>query len=286
MAVGDWVLLDNTGKFHRVLERMSLFSRKAAGSRVDTQLIVANIDTLFVVCSLNQDFNLNRIERYLTLANEAKVESVVVLTKADCCENPSMYVQQVQSVNPVQAVVSVNSLDPESVSELAPWCGVGRTVAFLGSSGVGKSTLINMLSGNTIQRTNAIREDDAKGRHTTTRRTLHMLPAGGLLIDTPGMRELQLADCEHGIEDTFSEITELATQCKFSDCQHQHEPGCAVRRAIDAGSLDERRLKNYHKLMREQELNNATLAEKRSRDRSFGRYIRSVQAESRRLKKE
>lgn len=286
MTVGDWILLDNTGQFHRALERLSLFSRKASGSKVATQLIAANIDTVFVVCSLNQDFNLNRIERYLALANEAEVEPVVVLTKADCCDNPQDFVHQVQAFDPLLVVVTVNSLDPDSVSKLEPWCEVGRTVAFLGSSGVGKSTLINTLLGHTVQQTNAIREDDGKGRHTTTGRTLHLLPAGGLLLDTPGMRELQLADCEHGIEDTFAEISELASRCKFTNCQHKQEPGCAVRAAIDAGTLDERRWLNYLKLMREQALNSETLAEKRARDRNLGRYYRSVQRESRRLKKD
>ena len=149
-------------------------------------------------------------------------------------------------------------------------------MAFLGSSGVGKSTLINTLLGMEIQRTNTIREDDDKGRHTTTKRSLHLIPGGGLLLDTPGMRELQLADCEQGLEETFSEIVELAAQCKFSDCSHQGEPGCAVRAAIELGRLDERRLSNYQKLMREQAFNSATLAEKRARDRELGRYYRSV----------
>ena len=286
MTVGDWVVLDSTGNFHRLLDRLSLFSRKAAGTKVATQLIAANIDTVFVVCSMNQDFNLNRIERYLALANEADVEPVVVLSKADACDNPQVYAEQVQGLDPMLNVVMVNSLDPDSVGQLEAWCRAGNTVALLGSSGVGKSTIINTLSGKAIQQTHSIREDDDKGRHTTTGRSLHLLPAGGLLLDTPGMRELQLADCEHGIEETFSEISELASQCKFSDCQHQAEPGCAVRAAIDAGSLDERRLTSYLKLMKEQAFNKATLAEKRARDRDLGRYYRSVQAGKRQLNKD
>ncbi len=276
MTVGDWILLDTEGRFNRLLERSSLFARKAAGSKVTTQLIAANIDTVFVVSSMNQDFNLNRIERYLALANEAGVEPVIVLTKIDCCDAPDNYIEQAQSLERSLDVVAVNSLDAESVSQLETWCMTGQTVALLGSSGVGKSTLINTLSGEQVQKTHAIRDDDDKGRHTTTGRSLHLLAAGGLLLDTPGMRELQLSDCEHGVEETFAEIAQLATHCRFSDCSHQGEPGCAVRAAIDGGKLDERRLSSYLKLMREQAFNSATLAERRARDRKFGRYVRSV----------
>lgn len=276
MTVGDWLLVDKDSHFVRLLNRQSLFSRKAAGTRVHTQLIAANIDSVFIVTSLNQDFNLNRIERYLALAHEADVEPVIVLTKADLCDNTEHYSQQVQSLDPLLQIVAVNSLDSISAKQLDHWCTTGNTVALLGSSGVGKSTLVNTLLGDTVMRTSAIREDDDKGRHTTTGRSLHLLPAGGLLMDTPGMREIQLADCEHGVEDTFKEITELESQCKFSDCQHQNEPGCAVREAIDSGSLDERRLNSYQKLLREQAFNKATLAERRAKDKDFGKMVKSV----------
>ena len=276
ITVGDWVLFDGDERFQRLLERSSLFFRKAAGTKVSTQLIASNIDTVFIVSSLNLDFNLSRIERYLVLTNEVGVEPVVVLTKVDCCESPQDYVDQVKAANPCLQIETVNSLEANSVSKLLSWCGVGKTVVFLGSSGVGKSTLINTLLGGEIQHTQGIREDDDKGRHTTTSRSLHLLASGGVLLDTPGMRELQIADCEHGVEETFSEITNLASQCKFSDCSHQNEPGCAVRAAIEAGELDERRLVSYLKLMREQAFNTATLAEKRERDREFGRYVRSI----------
>lgn len=276
ITVGDWLLLDKDGHFLRLLDRYSLFSRKAAGKKVASQLIAANIDTVFIVTSLNQDFNLNRIERYLTLANEAGVEPVIVLSKLDCCDEPDTYLDKIRTLRPAPHVLLINSLETESVQQLLPWCGEGKSVAFLGSSGVGKSTIINTLLDKPVQGTQSIREDDAKGRHTTTSRSLHLLLHGGWLLDTPGMRELQLADCEHGVEETFPEITELTKQCKFSDCQHQGEPGCAVRAAIDNGTLDERRLASYQKLMREQQFNTASLAERRAQDREFGRYVRSV----------
>lgn len=276
IAVGDWLLIDEQNKFHRLLERSSLFSRKAAGTKVTTQLIAANVDTVFIVSSMNLDFNLNRIERYLALANDSDVKPVIVLTKLDRCDNPEEYLSKVQALDHQLEVVMVNSLDAESVNQLKVWCSTGETVALLGSSGVGKSTIVNTLLGSDVQSTQSIREDDAKGRHTTTRRSIHFLTAGGLLLDTPGMRELQIADCEHGVDETFPEIVELATRCKFSDCKHDNEPGCAVREAIEAGTLDERRLASYQKLMREQAFNASTLAEKRARDRKFGRYVRSV----------
>ena len=284
IAVGDWLLLDEENRFHRLLERKSFFSRKAAGTKVTAQLIAANVDTVFIVSSMNQDFNPNRIERYLSLANEAGVHPVIVLTKMDLCENPEDYLARAQTLNHLIDVVMLNSLDAESVNQLKAWCTTGETVALLGSSGVGKSTIVNTLLGAEVQPTHSIREDDDKGRHTTTQRSIHFLATGGLLLDTPGMRELQIANCKHGIDETFSEIADLATRCKFSDCQHDKEPGCAVRKAIEDGMLDESRLRSYQKLMIEQAFNASTLAEKRARDRAFGRHVRSVM-ESKRNKK-
>jgi len=285
LTVGDWVLLNAEQLFVRLLERNSLFSRKAAGSKLDRQLIAANIDTVFIVCSLNQDFNLNRIERYLSLTHEAGVDAIIVLTKLDCCENPDDYLEQLKQSNPMLLFEVLNALEPHSVAVLKPWCGGGQTIAFLGSSGVGKSTLVNTLMGNEAQATAAIRSDDAKGRHTTTNRSLHFMPDGALLLDTPGMRELQLAGCERGVKDTFSEIDGLAANCQFSDCQHQSEPGCAVKTAIQTGELEPRRLANYQKIMHEQAFNSASLAEKRAKDRNLGRFYRAVQNESRKRKK-
>ncbi|GAA4898350.1 ribosome small subunit-dependent GTPase A [Ferrimonas pelagia] len=285
ITVGDWLQLSPEGRFEALLERQSLFRRKAAGSKVAEQLIAANVDTLFIVMSLNDDFNLSRVERYLSLANEADAEPVIVLTKADLCADPDAMKRQVQGLDPLLMVETINGLDAAQIDKLLPWCGSGQTVAFMGSSGVGKSTLVNTLLGGAVQETGGIREDDSKGRHTTTGRSLHPMAQGGLLLDTPGMRELQLADCDEGVNATFADITALAGQCRFGDCQHGNEPGCAVQAAIDSGELEPRRLTSFQKLMREQALNSATLAQKRAKDKAFQKHINATQSQARRFKK-
>lgn len=284
ITVGDWLVLNGDDSFRHRLQRTSLFSRKAPGSKVRTQLIAANVDTVFIVSSLNKDFNLSRIERYLALANEARVTPVFVLTKADLCDDTQVFIKQILSISPLAMIVTVNALARESVQSLHAYCTAGQTVAVMGSSGVGKSTLINSLIGTEAQLTSDIRQDDSKGRHTTTGRTLHQLSSGGLLLDTPGMRELQLADCEQGVADTFEEIISLARQCRFGDCHHQAEPGCAVQMALTRGELESRRLISYQKLLREQALNTASLAQKRAKDRNLSKFHRSVQDGARRLK--
>ena len=275
ITVGDWLVLSPEGQFENLLERQSLFRRKAPGSKVGEQLIAANVDTLFIVTSLNDDFNLNRIERYLSLANEAGAAPVIILSKADLCDDPESFCSQVQALDSRLIVVTINCLDADEIHKLSPWCETGNTVALMGSSGVGKSTLVNTLLGKTVQSTGAIREDDSKGRHVTTGRSLHRIPQGGLLLDTPGMRELQLAHCDVGVNTTFADIASLAEQCHFGNCQHENEPGCAVQNAIDHGELEARRLTSYQKLIREQAFNSATLAEKRARDKSFGKMIKA-----------
>jgi ribosome biogenesis GTPase len=275
ITVGDWLLLTPEGRFGQLLERQSLFRRKAAGSKVTEQLIAANVDTLFIVTSLNEDFNLSRIERYLSLANEAGTEPVVILSKMDLCDDPESLCRQVQALDPLLMVETINCLDADEIHKLTPWCGTGKTVALMGSSGVGKSTLVNTLLGEKVQLTGAIREDDSKGRHVTTGRSLHLMPHGGLLLDTPGMRELQLMDCDEGVRATFSDINSLAEQCRFGNCQHESEPGCAVQDAISRGELEVRRLSSFQKLKREQAFNSATLAEKRARDKKFGKMIKA-----------
>lgn len=284
VCVGDWVLFNNDNKLIRSLERQSLFQRKAPGTKVTTQLIAANIDSLIIVCSLNHDFNLNRIERYIAIAKEAQVEAIVALTKADLCDDADEKRVQVQALDQLMMVHTINALEPIELSVLEGYCQQGKTIAFLGSSGVGKSTIVNGLLGYQALSTGAIREDDSKGRHTTTYRALKVMPQGGILMDTPGMRELQLAECEQGVSETFSEITDLAQQCKFADCSHTTEPGCAIQQAITSGDLSDRRLSSYQKLMREQAFNSASLSERRAKDKAFGKMVNRVQHESKNLK--
>ncbi|MCL2915741.1 ribosome small subunit-dependent GTPase A [Shewanella corallii] len=284
ICVGDWVVF-NGERLIRVLDRQSLFQRKAAGTARERQLIAANIDIVFIVSSLNDDFSLNRIERYLALAREAGVEPVIVLTKADLCADADSIRAQVQKLDPLLSVHCVNGLDSDEVAALKPYCQKGKTLTFLGSSGVGKSTLVNGLLGTSEMATGSIREQDSKGRHTTTYRAIKWLPEGGLLMDTPGMRELQLSDAKEGIKATFADVEALASQCRFADCGHESEPGCAVRAAIETGDLSLRRLENYQKLLREESHNTASLAQRRAKDRAFSKMVNTVQSQARRAKK-
>lgn len=287
-TVGDWLLLDrptDPGTLPRVvrrLERKSLFKRRAAGTSRRVQLIAANVDTLFIVSSCNQDFNAARQERYLALAASAGTMPVMVLTKADLADDPAAYAAAAADLSPAVLVETLDARDPAAAGRLHPWCAPGQTVALVGSSGVGKSTLLNTLAGHTVQAVNDIREDDAKGRHTTTGRSLHRLPAGGWLLDTPGMRELQMTDIGDDLDDAFADIAAHAEHCRFADCRHDSEPGCAVRAAIEDGALDPARLKRYRKLAAEDAHNTETLAQRRHRARAFGRMVKSVAREKER----
>jgi ribosome biogenesis GTPase len=284
VTVGDWVLLDPRGPaLMGCLERQTLFQRRAAGVASEIQLIAANVDTLFIVTSANRDFNLARLERYLAIAHDAGAFPVIVVTKADLADDVDAYAAQAGALSPGILVETLDARDPAQVEVLRPWCERGQTVALLGSSGVGKSTLINTLAEER-QETQAVREDDQRGRHTTTSRSMHRLPQGGWLIDTPGMRELQLVAVGHALDDVFAEIASLAERCRFADCSHESEPGCAVLAAIEGGELDEGRLRRYRKLKSEDRRNTETLAERRSRDRNFGKMVKSVMADKRREK--
>ena len=257
-AVGDWVLVDPATRLvARRLDRKTVLQRHTEGGRVP-QLIAANVDTLFITTSCNEDLNPARLERYLALANEAGATPVIVLTRADKVADTAPYRAQVAGLQRGLAVVALNAKSPEAAAILAPWCGAGRTIALVGSSGVGKSSLLNTLSDKppeAAQLTGSIRESDARGRHTTTSRSLHPIVGGGWVIDTPGMRTLHVSDSALGLERLFAEITELAPLCRFRDCTHAHEPGCAVQAAISAGKLDPARLERWRKLLEENRSN-------------------------------
>lgn len=257
-AVGDWVLVDpGTRMPERRLERKTTLQRRIEGGRVP-QLIAANVDTLFIVSSCNGDLNPARLERYLVLANEAGTTPVIVLTKADQVPDVGPWRDQVAGLQRGLEVVTLNATAPDAAMALVRWCGAGQTVALVGSSGVGKSSLLNTLSAKApeeAQPTGSIREADAKGRHTTTSRSLHRIAGGGWVIDTPGIRTLHVSDISGGLDLLFAEITELAPECRFRDCTHAHEPGCAVQKAVAAGRIDPVRLDRWRKLLDENRTN-------------------------------
>lgn len=256
-AVGDWVMIDRVDNkegnavIHHILQRKSVFERKAAGTSrgkgtsCGKQVVAANIDIVFICMSLNADFNLRRLERYLSIAWDSMARPVIVLTKADLCKDLDTKLVEISTVSVGTDVVVCSSMEANGYQRILSYLTEGKTGAFIGSSGVGKSTLINRLMGREVLATKEIRDDD-KGRHTTTHRQLLLLPNGAVVIDTPGMRELQLDS--GNLAKSFEDIEELAILCRFKDCTHTTEPGCAVRRAIEAGEIAEERLENYKKL--------------------------------------
>ena len=255
-AVGDWVLINElagTGRaiIRALLPRWSKFSRKVAQGHTEEQVVAANVDTVFLVSGLDSEFNTRRIERYLVLAWDSGATPVIVLNKADVCQRIDECLLEVEKVALGSPVLVVSAKESRGIDRLSAYLAVGKTVALLGSSGVGKSTLINALVGEERQGVKAIREGDGKGRHTTSMRELVLLPQGGMVIDNPGMREIQIWVEESGLEDAFEDIEELASMCRFSDCQHHTEPGCAVKEALAEGSLEESRFRNYLKLKKE-----------------------------------
>jgi ribosome biogenesis GTPase len=276
IAVGDFALCDGE-KLIRILDRRTLISRKAAGVAAQAQLIASNIDTLFITTSCNADFNAARLERYLAIAIEAETKPVVILTKADMTEGktPQDYEEEASAVFNGAQAVAIDSRDETDIDRLSKWCSTGQTIALVGSSGVGKSTIARSLTGEDIL-IGDIREDDAKGRHTTTSRSMHLMHAGGWLIDTPGMRELALHGAAAGIATLFEDITDLAATCKFSDCKHQTEPKCAITAAIAAGELDLERVERWRKLTAEDAENSETIAEAAGRGRKYSKAFKSV----------
>lgn len=255
-AVGDWVAISiwedsNKATIHWILPRKTTVSRKAPGKKTQEQVIAANIDTIFIVTSLNKEFNPKRIERYLAIIQESGARPVIVLNKADLCTDIAEKMQKLEGISQGVPTHIVSALENRGIKELTPYMEEGQTVALLGSSGVGKSTLINAMTGEETLKVQDVRPSDDRGRHTTTHRELYLIEGGGMVIDNPGMREIQLINVDEGIRGTFSDIEEFASRCKFKDCRHLGEPHCAVKEALEAGHLSPERMENYNKLKRE-----------------------------------
>ncbi len=294
-AVGDWIALkpagpaEEMGRIVEVLPRRGRFVRKAAGTASEAQVVAANVDVVFLVSGLDHDFNLRRIERYLLAAHEGGAEPVVVLNKADLPRDIAEVRAQLGPVAGKVAVELVSAHSGQGLDALRGHIGPGRTAAFLGSSGVGKSTIINRLIGREVQRTAEVRESDSKGRHTTTHRELVVLPGGGLLIDTPGMRELQLWDVSTGLDDAFEDIATLGVDCRFRDCTHDSEPDCAVRGAVADGRLSGARHGNYLRLHKEvrskpvEEADIAAAAERRRDGRVAAKALKKLYSDRAKL---
>ena len=285
-AVGDWVSVatrerDGLAQIHAVLPRRSKFSRKAAGANSEEQVVAANVDTVFLVQGLDHDFNLRRLERYLVAAFESNAAPVVILSKADLCKEIEGKISAAESVAPGTPVHAISSVSGQGLEAVDQYILPGVTVAFLGSSGAGKSTLINRIVGEEIQKTAEVREHDSRGRHTTTHRELLVLKTGGLLIDTPGMRELQMWDASGSLELAFSDVQLIAAACYFTDCSHQNEPGCAVKEALEEGSLDRERYESYTKMEKEMEYLDSRMdtrlnLKRKSREKKIHRAFRTL----------
>ena len=276
VAVGDWVLADPaTGRAARLLDRRSRIFRRAAGDASREQLIVANVDTVFITTTCTEEFNEARLERYLALCHAGGVPPVFVLTKTDHADDPDAFLDRLRAIGPAVPAVALNAKASGAVAALRPWCGPGQTVAFLGMSGVGKSTLASALTGLDLD-TGEISSDQMRGRHTTTAREMHAIPGGGWLIDTPGMRELRLTDMAEGIDAAFAEIAALATECRFRDCSHGPEPGCAVQAAVMAGEVDAARVERWKKLRAEDAGHTASALDRRRKGKDLALRVKQA----------
>ncbi|MFH1958302.1 MAG: ribosome small subunit-dependent GTPase A [bacterium] len=282
-AVGDWVSITESDAkhaiIHKVLPRKTILKRKAA-NKFDTQIIASNIDAAFIMQSVDRDFNLNRFDRYLTIVNEGNIKPVIVLNKIDLISEPelNLKISQVRSRFNDIDVFPTSAIADRGIRELTAFIKRGKTYCFLGSSGVGKSSIINNLLGKKILKTGSLSSLTGKGKHITARREMLFLKNGGIVIDTPGMRELGLADSNTGIENVFNEISELLKNCKFANCTHTHEPGCAIHAAIKSGKLDEKKYASYIKLKKEAGYYQMTMLDKRRNDRKFGKFIKDAKA--------
>ena len=285
-AVGDWVAVAGRPEgdgaiIHAVLPRRTVFSRKKPWTETVEQILAANVDIAFLVTTLTAELSARRLERYLTTAWESGAEPVIVLNKADLCQEPEPLVAEVEAVAIGVPIVLTSAETGDGVEDLRAWLTGTRTGALLGSSGVGKSSLANRLLGEERQETREIRSDGVRGQHTTRHRELLPLPGGGLLLDTPGLRELQLWSAEDGLDTTFEDVASLAAQCRFTDCAHESEPGCAIREALADGTLTEERLQSYRKLQSElarleRQVDKRLLADERKKRRAFARSRRKT----------
>lgn len=289
VTTGDWVIYtrkDDRVLIEHMLERKTTLARARAGDTRQSQIVAANVDTIFIVTSMNQEFNASRLERYLVAVWNSGASPVIVLNKSDLPDNPSRYIDMAESLAMGVPVVAVSALEQRGQQALIDMLKPGKTYALIGSSGVGKSTIHNWLLGAYVAKTQDIRTDDDEGRHTTTHRYLTLLPQGAILMDTPGMREFGLwFEQEDGLEHTFRDIEALTEQCRFRDCSHQQEPGCAINQAIEDGELDERRLRNYQKLLREMAYQEQRQSKSREAERQHAKMIRAVQKQSRQHKR-
>ena len=282
-TVGDWVKVnffdeDSFAIIHEVLPRKSLLKRKTPGKKIEFQLIAANIDVAFIVQSLDTNFNPRRLERYLVMSNASNIKPIVLLSKSDllASEEVAARIAEIRSMMPDLAVQSFSSKNESGLKNIKDLLNPGLTYCLLGSSGVGKTTLLNNLIGETRFKTKTVRDKDSKGRHATTYRQLIMIDCGAMVIDTPGMRELGIFSVEAGLDETFAEITELSQKCQFNDCTHITEKGCAVLKAVEEGRLSEKRYGNYIKMNKESVYLEMSYLEKRQKDRQFGKFCKSV----------
>jgi len=280
-AVGDWVAITEVDEeravIHKILPRKTIL-RKKYSDKQETQVIASNVDVAFIIESVDRDFNLNRFERYFVLANEGKIKPAIILNKIDLISEAELNLKMEQIENRFNDidVIPTSTVTEQGLDELVNYIVKGKTYCFLGSSGVGKSSLINKLLGRNTIKTKDISHSTGRGKHTTTRRDMYFLENGGILIDNPGIREVGIADANEGIEDTFNEIASLSKNCKYYDCTHKHEPGCAVLNAVKIKKLDENKYLNYVKLKKETEYYEMTEFEKRRKDRKFGRFVKKA----------